>query len=100
MASPRAMVLPGLLKVLVESASDLESLVTVGAQQPFYVLEVGSQRSRSKPAPPAAGGGSGTNPVWNTAHKFALTNEVVLKVTIKDDVTKGVIGEAYLDLMR
>lgn len=51
----------------LQGARDLESLVSVGQQQPYYILECGQQRSRSKPC-----ASSGTNPVWNTAHKFAL----------------------------
>jgi carbamoylphosphate synthase large subunit len=90
------MVVPGMLKVLIEGARDVESLVTMGQQEPYYVLEVGAQRSRSKAAPH----GTGTSPIWNTAHKFALSNEVALKVTLKDEITKGVIGEAVIDLTR
>jgi hypothetical protein len=90
------MVTPGMLKVLIEGAASLDSLVSVGQQRPFYVIECGAQRSRSK----MAAGGAATSPVWNTAHKFALSNEVAIKVVIKDDVTKGVIGEAAIDLMR
>lgn len=84
---------PGQLKILVHSARDLESLVTVGEQQPYYILEVGGHRSRSKPCLE-----SGRNPVWNTAHKFDVADEEMGKITIKDEVTKGVIGEASFPL--
>ncbi|KAI8473508.1 MAG: hypothetical protein J3K34DRAFT_410948 [Monoraphidium minutum] len=89
------MVMPGLLKVLIEGARDLENLVTAGEQEPFYTLECGGQRCRSKPAR-----GAGTAPVWNTAHKFGLTDEVAMRAVIKDEVTKAVIGEAIIDLSR
>lgn len=89
-------VMPGVMKVLIEGARDLENLVTMGHQQPFYILECGTQKSRSK----VATQGTGTSPIWNTAHKFALSNEMLMKVTIKDDVTKGVIGEALIDIGR
>jgi hypothetical protein len=66
---------PGILKVLVVGATGLDSLVSVGEQRPYYILEVGEQRSRSKPCAT-----SGTRPVWNTAHKFTLDREVFAKV--------------------
>ncbi len=56
---------PGVLKILVQGARNLDSLVTVGEQQPYYILECGAQRSRAKPCLT-----SGRNPVWNTAHKW------------------------------
>lgn len=86
---------PGQLKILVQGAQDLDTLVTVGEQQPYYILEVGSQRSKSKPCRD-----NGRSPIWNTAHKFDLQEEMMAKVIIKDDVTKGIIGEALIDLSR
>jgi hypothetical protein len=87
--------LPGMLKVLVEGATDLEA---VGPrQQPFYILECGTQRSRSK----AAAEGTAADPVWRKAHKFALTsNDMVMRVTIKDEATRAVIGDGLIDLSR
>ena len=93
-AAAGRLVRPGLLKILVEGARGLESLVTAGRQAPYYVLECGAQRCRSKPA----GAGTGTDPVWKTAHKFALSGETAVRVTVKDDVTKGVVGQAVIDL--
>lgn len=87
---------PGMMKVLIEGAKDLENLVSSGEQQPFYILECGAQRSRSK----VSAHGGGLSPAWNTAHKFALTTELVMKVTVKDESTRGVIGTALIDLGR
>ncbi|KIY98501.1 hypothetical protein MNEG_9459, partial [Monoraphidium neglectum] len=86
-------VMPGVLKVLIEGARDTDVVAPGGAEQqhPFYVLECGNQRSRSKPA-------RGAHPVWNVAHKFALANEMMMRLTLKDDGTKAVIGEALIDL--
>ncbi|KAI8476379.1 MAG: hypothetical protein J3K34DRAFT_516533 [Monoraphidium minutum] len=89
-------VMPGIVKVLVEGAKNLDNLVESGAQQPYYVLSCGAQRSRSK----VAAAGTPASPKWNTAHKFALSNEMIMRVTIKDEVTKGVIGEALIDLTK
>jgi len=87
--------LPGMLKVLVEGATDLEPLSN--NQQPFYVLECGAQRSRSK----VAANGTQTSPIWLKAHKFAITsNDMVMRVTIKDEVTRAVIGDGLVDLSR
>lgn len=66
---------PGTLKMLVQGATGLDSLVTVGSQEPYYILEVGDQRSRSKPCQ-----ASGVDPIWNTAHKFSLSGEPFAKV--------------------
>ena len=87
------MPVPGALKILIVGAEDLDKLVTVGEQEPYYLLECGQQRSKSKPCRD-----NGRNPKWNTAHKFTLKDEMVAKVIIKDDVTKGIIGEALIDL--
>ncbi|KAF8072924.1 mapkbp1 [Scenedesmus sp. PABB004] len=84
----------GELKILIVGAAGLDRLVSVGEQAPYYVLEVGHQRSRSKPA----AGGDGTAPVWNTAHKFAVDDELAVVAVIKDDVTKGVIGQGLIEL--
>jgi hypothetical protein len=84
---------PGTLKVLMHSAKNLASLVTLGEQQPYYIIECGFQKIRSKPCLE-----SGTNPVWKTAHKFELIRETAISITIKDEITKGVIGEADVDL--
>lgn len=89
------LVMPGLLKVLIEGARGLPPPAAAAGGQPFYLLECGAARSRSRAA--AAGGGA---PVWNTAHKFALSNEVAVRVVIKDEATKAVIGEAAIDLTR
>lgn len=91
-----AHVMPGLLKVLIEGAHGLDNLVPGGQQHPYYVLQCGAWKSRSK----AAAHGTGTHPVWHSAHKFELSNEVVMKIIVKDEVTKGVIGEALIDLAR
>jgi hypothetical protein len=89
---------PGMMKVLIEGAQDLDDVSQPGGppQQPFYVLECGNQRSRSRPA--ASGGPHG--PAFNTAHKFALTSEVLMRVAVRDDVTKELIGEGLIDLGR
>lgn len=84
---------PGLLKVLIVGADNLDRLTTVGQQQPYYILECGQQRSKSKTS-------DGCNPVWNSAHKFSLAEEEAAVVIIKDEVTKGIIGQAIIDLTR
>lgn len=89
------MLTPGTLKVLIAGANDLDKLVTVGEQRPYYVLECGQQRSRSK-----ACAENGCNPVWNTAHKFNLNQEAGVVAIIKDEVTKGVIGQGVIELTR
>lgn len=89
------MLTAGALKILIVGADGLDKLVTVGGQQPYYILECGQQRSRSKPCV-----GDSCNPTWNTAHKFNLTEEVEVLATIKDEVTKGIIGQGAIDLSR
>eukprot|EP00775_Hariotina_reticulata_P013700 gene13700-13822_t len=76
-------------------AHDLDRLTTVGEQQPYYILECGQQRSRSKTCLR-----DGCNPVWNSAHKFSLSIEEAALVIIKDEVTKGIIGQGVIDLAR
>uniref|UniRef100_A0A383V6C0 C2 domain-containing protein n=1 Tax=Tetradesmus obliquus TaxID=3088 RepID=A0A383V6C0_TETOB len=70
-------------------------MVTADQQQPYYILECGNQRSRSKPCLD-----SGTNPTWNTAHKFNITDEVAVLAVIKDEGTKGIIGQGMIELPR
>lgn len=89
------MAVPGQLKLLMVGAEGLDVIVTSGQQQPFYQLLVGQQRSvKGKPA------SSSTSPVWNTAHKFALTDEPLVLVAIKDETTRGIIAEGAIDLAR
>lgn len=90
------LVMPGMLKVLIEGASDLAPRAASAHLEPFYVLQCGAQRCRSK----AASRGTGCNPAWSTAHKFALSNEMVMRVTIKDEASKESLGEALIDLSR
>lgn len=85
----------GQLKILIVGAHDLDRIVTADQQQPYYILECGNQRSRSKPCLD-----SGTNPTWNTAHKFNITDEVAVLAVIKDEGTKGVIGQGMIELPR
>jgi hypothetical protein len=85
----------GQLKILIVGANDLDRIVTASQQQPYYILECGNQRSRSKPCLD-----SGTNPTWNTAHKFNITDEVAVLAVIKDEGTKGVIGQGMIELPR
>ncbi|KAF6266676.1 hypothetical protein COO60DRAFT_8900 [Scenedesmus sp. NREL 46B-D3] len=85
----------GQLKILIVGADELDRIVTVGQQQPYYVLECGNQRCRSKPCLD-----SGTHPTWNTAHKFNITDEKAVLAVIKADVSKGVIGQGLIDLPR
>jgi len=89
------MMVPGFLKILVVGGHDLDRLTTVGEQQPYYILECGQQRSRSKTCLR-----DGCNPVWNSAHKFSLSIEEAALVIIKDEVTKGIIGQGVIDLTR
>lgn len=86
---------PGTLKILVIGAEHLEKVVTAGTQQPYYIIECGKQRSRSKPCLQ-----NGTNPHWNTAHKFELLDETAAVAVIKDEMTKGIIAEGLIDLSR
>jgi Ca2+-dependent lipid-binding protein len=86
---------PGTLKILVIGAENLEKIVTAGTQQPYYIIECGKQRSRSKPCLQ-----NGTNPHWNTAHKFELLDETAAVAVIKDEMTKGIIAEGLIDLSR
>jgi hypothetical protein len=89
---------PGTLKILVIGAEGLDhALATPGAaqQQPYYVVECGRQRSRSKPCTDSA-----TAPVWNTAHKFELGDETAAVAVIKDEASRAVLGEALIDLSR
>lgn len=66
----------GELKVLVDKASDLEQVVS--NQQPYYVLECGPQRCRSRVAPV----GGAAAPQWRRAHRFALSgDDMVLRVS-------------------
>jgi hypothetical protein len=85
----------GQLKILIVGADELDTIVTAGHQQPYYILECGNQRCRSKPCLD-----SGTNPTWNTAHKFNITDEVAVLAVIKDETTKGVIGQGMIELPR
>jgi hypothetical protein len=86
-----------MLKVLIVGAHDLENVAPDGAeQQPFYILECGAQRSRSK----AARRGGCTSPEWHTAHRFAVSDEVAVNAVIKDELTKELIGEGSIDLER
>jgi Ca2+-dependent lipid-binding protein len=86
---------PGTLKILVIGAEELDKIVTAGVQQPYYIIECGKQRSRSKPCLQ-----NGTNPHWNTAHKFELLDETAAVAVIKDEMTKGIIAEGLIDLSR
>lgn len=86
---------PGTLKILVIGAENLDRIVNNGQQQPYYIIECGKQRSRSKPCLD-----SGTNPHWNTAHKFELFDETAAVAVIKDEMTKGIIAEGLIDLSR
>jgi C2 domain len=81
---------------MVVGADDLERVVKHSEQQPYYVLECGHQRSRSKPSST----GEGVHPVWNTAHRFVLTDEMKINAVIKDDVTKALIGQGVIELAR
>eukprot|EP00879_Flechtneria_rotunda_P003417 GHRR01003645.1.p1 GENE.GHRR01003645.1~~GHRR01003645.1.p1 ORF type:complete len:678 (+),score=311.46 GHRR01003645.1:524-2557(+) len=85
----------GTLKVLIVGAENLDRLVTVGEQQPYYLLEYGQQRSRSKPCIQ-----DGCNPMWNTAHKFYIADGSPILAVIKDAVAKGVLGETAIDHTR
>jgi hypothetical protein len=85
----------GQLKILIVGADDLDRIVTAGQQQPYYILECGNQRCRSKPCLD-----SGINPTWNTAHKFNITDEVAVLAVLKDETTKGVIGQGMIELPR
>lgn len=89
------MFVPGALKILIVGANGLDKLVTVGEQQPYYVLECGQQRSRSKPCV-----GSGCDPTWTSAHKFNLTEEVGIAASVRDEVTKGIIGQGVIELAK
>jgi hypothetical protein len=86
---------PGTLKILVIGAESLDTIVTAGTQQPYYIIECGKQRSRSKPCL-----NNGSNPHWNTAHKFELLDETAAVAVIKDEATKGIIAEGLIDLSR
>lgn len=86
---------PGTLKILVVGAEDLDQVVAFGQQQPYYIIECGKQRSRSKPCLT-----SGTSPQWNTAHKFELFDETAAVAVIKDETTKALIAEGLIDLSR
>lgn len=85
----------GVLKILIVGADSLDKIVTAGQQQPYYILECGNQRSRSKPCLD-----SGIHPTWNTAHKFNIADEVQVLAVIKDEVTKGIIGQGVIELPR
>lgn len=71
----------------------MASLVTHGAQQPYYILECGSSKTRSK-----CSLDDGRNPIWSMAHKFDITFETEAKLIVKDEITKGIIGECTVDL--
>jgi hypothetical protein len=86
---------PGTLKILVIGAEGLDRVTSVGEQQPYYIIECGRQRSRSKPCLT-----SGTAPHWNTAHKFELLDETAAVAVIKDEGSKAVIAEGLIDLSR
>lgn len=86
---------PGTLKILVIGAESLDTIVTAATQQPYYIIECGKQRSRSKPCL-----NNGSNPHWNTAHKFELLDETAAVAVIKDEATKGIIAEGLIDLSR
>lgn len=85
----------GTLKILIEGAREIASIVSIGEQHPYYLLECGQHKVKSKPCR-----SDGRNPVWTVAHKFQVTDEMVVKVVLKDDGTKGIIGEALIDLER